>query len=198
MTPLIVATDLCFCRNDLPVFSGIHLSVGVGQVLHIVGVNGVGKSTLLRVLAGLLVPDQGSIERAYLSSEVTYIGHRLGVKDLLTVGENVLEMGAMDSFILEKGKTLMKLRQLWDALAKDLSAGQRQRLALMKLFSPAKIWLLDEPLTALDKEGIEIFNQLLEKHCSEGGAAVIASHQTISAQNIPIKTLALGEREIVS
>lgn len=92
----------------------------------------------------------------------------------------------------------MGLSHLWDSLAKDLSAGQRQRLALMKLLLPAKIWLLDEPLTALDKEGVELFNLMLEKYCSEGGAVIIATHQMLSLQNIPVKTLVLGEQEMIS
>lgn len=203
MTSLIVATDLSYNRNDMPIFSGIQLSVESGGILHLVGPNGVGKSTLLRVLAGLLVPSEGSVEKDFKAFEMHYIGHRLGIKDLLTVGENVLEMDFNPPSVLRSSspagrRALLGLSDLWDTLAKDLSVGQRQRLALLKLLSPAKIWLLDEPLTALDKEGVELFNLLLEKHCSGGGAAIIASHQTLSPQNISVKTLALGEQEMIS
>ncbi len=211
MTPLIVATDLCFCRNDLPVFSGIHLSVESGQVLHVLGANGVGKSTLLRLLAGLLVQVEGTVERHYEPFEMIYLGHRLGVKELLTVWENIVEgfstfppqslrdssprRGEQNIPHPTKGEYL-GLSLHFDTLAKDLSAGQRQRLALTKLLTrSAKLWILDEPFTALDREGVELFSEMLEKHCLQGGAAIIASHQALSTKNIPVKNLVLGEQE---
>lgn len=196
---MLTANTLSCERGERLLFSHLSLAVYPGQVLQVLGANGVGKSSLLKMLAGLIPPLAGTIswdgelittERAAYLAATYYLGHLNGIKSELTSLENVY----FASRLMNKPKTdiLFALTKLGladhaDVLVAHLSAGQKRRVALAQLLlSPAKLWILDEPFTALDRQSIRLVEQLLEQHCLKGGMAIIATHQTI---NIPAAML---------
>jgi len=172
-------------------FRHLNCTVQEKDCLAIRGKNGSGKSTFLRILAGLLMPTEGSIQGT-CQSELQYIGHKNALKNNLTVYENLIYYCAlmrvkkMDfNFILKK----INLFHLAHLPAAQLSAGQLRRLTLAKLLlKPAALWLLDEPTTALDDEGQSILFELIQ-HQLTHGSVIIATHQDIPYVN---KTMQLG------
>jgi len=195
----------CLRERDL-LFSNLSFHLQSGQMLLVEGANGSGKSTLLRLVAGLMSPTQGDVLWCHSSiysahdtfnEQLHYIGHQNGVKLGLTVAENLQltkmlsekEAPALDQSVL----TMLKLETLYHTLAKNLSAGQKRRLALAKLFiSPKKLWVLDEPFTALDVDIQHYFLTKLEEHLAQGGMAVVSSHHPIALKNQSLQTLRLG------
>jgi heme exporter protein A len=185
---LLSAHGLSFARNDQPIFGPLDLHVCAGEALLVEGENGAGKTTLLRVLAGLLPAGEGEIrlndkpaDRFGIASTVLLLGHLLGHKGELTSLENLhFAMGLFgrrDAADPEAALANVGLAGFEDHPARMLSAGQRKRLALARLsLLPAPLWLLDEPFANLDLHGIDLVNQLLERHLAKGGAALITSH----------------------
>jgi heme exporter protein A len=199
----IDVTDLACRRGDRLLFSGLGFSVGAGQALLLRGPNGVGKTTLIRTLAGLLRPEAGTITIAGRDAEARpgtdmhLMAHLSAVKGRLTVAENlafwrVLNGGAGDtaSALAEVG-----LAPIADLEARHLSAGQERRLALARLIvSPRPIWLLDEPTAALDAEGEKLVGRLIDAHLDAGGCCIAATHLPIPfADAARITVLALGD-----
>lgn len=195
--PLLQANGLRFSRNDEPVFGPLDLAVDTGEALLVQGGNGAGKTTLLRVLAGLLRADEGEVridgrpatvaERAGLMG---YVGHLPGLKGDLTALENLEYLGGLQGrrdAHPGDALALVGLAGYDDALARQLSAGQRKRLSLARLWlSPVALWLLDEPYANLDLEGIELVNRLVEGHLRDGGAALLTTHGAYAAP--PVRT----------
>ena len=193
MQPLLNAHHVICRRQGRALFESASLYLRPGDAVALKGANGSGKSSLLRALAGLL-PHEGRIEK---SAAHSYIGHRDAVIADLTVAEHLrfwqgLAQNRRVIFfadILEKAG----LAGFENRRASTLSAGQRQRLALCRLLiEDAKIWLLDEPASALDEAGHEFFNALLANHLAKSGAAVIASHaeEVPGAENYELKAAA--------
>ena len=184
-------------------FRDVSFAVAPGQWAEVRGPNGSGKTTLLRGLAGLTRLEAGEVSwnghppRAEeFRADVLYAGHAAGVKDELTVEENLrtalalrgiaVDAAAVDEAIARVG--LAKRRRL---PARRLSAGQRRRIGMARLvLDPAPLWILDEPLTALDADGEALFNSLLERHVEAGRVAVIATHQALAAR--PAREIRLG------
>ncbi|MBP1152455.1 MULTISPECIES: cytochrome c biogenesis heme-transporting ATPase CcmA [Methylocaldum] len=192
--PTLQARGLECVRSDSLLFSDLNLSVRAGQVLQIEGPNGSGKTSLLRILAGLTPPSDGEVlwrgeniarRRSAFLSEVAYLGHQLGLKAELSVEENLRLSLALNGLSFSHESLAEALRTVGltgreDTPARALSAGQRQRIALARLImSSAKLWILDEPFTALDVGGVSLVETLLEAHLSCGGLAVLTSHQTV-------------------
>lgn len=192
--PTLQARGLECVRSDSLLFSDLNLSVRAGQVLQIEGPNGSGKTSLLRILAGLTPPSDGEVlwrgeniarRRSAFLSEVAYLGHQLGLKAELSVEENLRLSLALNGLSFSPESLAEALRTVGltgreDTPARALSAGQRQRIALARLImSSAKLWILDEPFTALDVGGVSLVETLLEAHLSRGGLAVLTSHQTV-------------------
>lgn len=186
--PLLVAEALCFQRGDEPVFGPMNLSLNPGDVLMVEGDNGSGKTSLLRVLAGLLEPSAGSISRSDRAEAgpgaLAYLGHNGGLKFDLSARENLRFAARLNG--LRKGTSIASslksvgLEGFEDTPLRFLSAGQRKRAALAGvLIAPAALWLLDEPYANLDHSGHVLVNRLLETHSSRGGAALITSHGLI-------------------
>jgi len=175
---MLSASQINFERYFEPVFQPVNFELGAGELLLVTGTNGCGKTTLIRVLAGILHPTSGIIDNR--SGPMAYVGHYLGIKDDLSVLEN---LRFIRDFLGTSGsscKQLIKqvgLTRVAEQQARTLSAGQRKRCALARLLvSEAKLWLLDEPYSNLDQEGVELVDQMLSKHLKSGGACVLATH----------------------
>jgi len=173
-------------RGDRRLLHGLALAVGPGQAIELTGPNGCGKTTLLRVLAGLCPPDTGSVRwcgaaitavRAEWHAALAWLGHLDGVKAELTTFDNLaVEGGVTDAAILA-ALDRVGLRALTEVEAGRLSAGQRRRLALARvLLSARPVWLLDEPFTALDVDGRALVRGLMTEHLEAGGLLIYSNH----------------------
>lgn len=187
---LFHANTLSFTRNDISVFSNISFYLKAGDLLQISGANGSGKTTLLKILCGLLIPSAGEIfwqgisikncRQDYLVN-LEFVGHLAGIKNNLTVKENlqiakVLSRTALHS--MANALEQVGLNAYPDQLVQHLSAGQKRRLLVAKLLlSSALLWILDEPFSSLDKDGVHLVENCLKNHLAKGGAAIITSHQ---------------------
>jgi heme exporter protein A len=197
--------QLYFERNDQCLLRDVNFTVHGGEVLQIAGTNGSGKTTLLRLLCGLLTPTSGTIQwcdqsinhsRAEYLSELIYCGHQAAVKNELTVYENLILFSALTKApqknSIEQALITVGLIEQQNHLAQILSAGQRRRLALAKLLLfKTKLWVLDEPFTALDQAGVALVESLLEQHVAQQGLAIITSHQALTLKNIKQQKLFL-------
>lgn len=163
-------------RGGLPVLEGLRFRLSPGRVLILRGANGIGKTTLLRTLAGLQAPLSGQILGE--AESITYSGHADGLKATLTVTEN-LRFWAEVHGLAHVGSALeaMNLTALRDRRAADLSAGQKRRLGLARLMvTGRKLWLMDEPTVSLDAASVALFGAMLRLHLAQGGAAIVATH----------------------
>ncbi len=201
--PLLEARALCFARNDEPVFGPLDFAVDSGEALLVQGGNGTGKTTLLRVLAGLLRADSGEIQidgrPAHASQRaraIAYLSHLPGFKADLSALENLNFLcglqGRRRAQLPGGALAIVGLAGYEDALARQLSAGQKKRLSLARLWlSPAPLWLLDEPYANLDLDGIELVNRMVQAHLRDGGAALVTTHGAYAAPPVRTRMLVL-------
>ncbi|HEX5392637.1 MAG TPA: cytochrome c biogenesis heme-transporting ATPase CcmA [Rhodocyclaceae bacterium] len=175
--------DLACRRGDRVLFSGVDFDLAGGQWLHVRGANGVGKSTLLRTLAGLASPANGSVNWGQDEAPRTMmLGHQAPLKRELTAQENLFFgiPGDAPTSGVTAALTRVGLKGRMHVPARFLSEGQKRRVALARLLlQPAALWLLDEPQNGLDTEGTELLGQLVEAHLASGGMAVVTSHQPL-------------------
>ena len=165
--------------------------------MQVEGANGSGKTSLLRILAGLSLASEGQVlwdgkdihkQRSFYFSKVAYLGHTLGIKSDLSPLENLKITLALASFPFDETAVYRALEQTGlsgkeDVPARSLSAGQKQRVALARLLAcPAKLWIMDEPFTALDASGVSLVRDLLETHLRRGGLVVLTSHQAVEVR----------------
>jgi heme exporter protein A len=201
-------------RSERIVFAGLDFAVESGAVLILRGPNGVGKSSLLRLMAGLLEPAAGRVTWDGVAMDddpegpgtrLDYLGHLDGVKGLLSVAENLrywtglgsglgTGRGAPDGAIegaLEAALETTGLASLADLPCRFLSAGQRRRLALARIIAGARpLWLLDEPTSGLDTEAVGAFENAVNHHCqSRQGMAVIATHTPLALEGATVLEL---------
>jgi heme exporter protein A len=201
---MLEARELECVRGERRLFAGLGFSLEAGELLQVRGPNGSGKTSLLRMLCGLLPPASGEVrwrgapvkemaEDFY--REVAYLGHLPALKDELTAEENLRIASGLEGIEIDRGETWAALRRMGLAgrellPAKVLSAGQRRRVALARLLvCGAALWVLDEPLTALDKSAVALVQSLLAEHLARGGVAVITTHQDL---DLPSRHLELG------
>lgn len=191
---MLQGINLACVRGDRELFKDINFSVEAGCLMQVSGPNGSGKTSLLRMLCGLSNPAAGeirwrntpvrSLDGEYFA-DMTYIGHLSGTKDDLTVSENLRISSALAGVEIS-------LSQATEALAfiglggrdnlpvKVLSQGQRRRVALARLLvCKTSVWILDEPLVALDVVAVQLIKEVLERHLQQGGIVVMTTHQEI-------------------
>ncbi len=200
------AVDLHCVRHDRTLFAGLNFALAPGQILQIEGPNGSGKTSLLRMLCGLLLPAQGEVrwrgadiqaQRTEFLAEVAYIGHLPGIKEDLSPRENLRMAQALgrargDS-TLDAALKQVGLYGFEDLPARTLSAGQRRRVALARLLLlDAQVWVLDEPFTALDRSGKALIEAMLEAHSGRGGIAILTTHQPIELTQCELLSLVLA------
>ncbi|MDP3704401.1 MAG: cytochrome c biogenesis heme-transporting ATPase CcmA [Legionellaceae bacterium] len=184
--------DEGFNHRIAPLLHDVCFGLKSGSMLHLRGNNGSGKTTLLKLLAGLVPPLEGTIyyrgqcvakQLAMYQEQLCYVGHKAGISQALTVLENCrfdLQYARSDSTVLSGLLRRFSLYELKDVPCHVLSAGQRRRVGLLRLMlSNAKLWLLDEPLVALDQDSIEILMVCLNEHVQKGGGVVLTSHQRL-------------------
>lgn len=189
---LLRANHLTCIREDRILFDDLCFDVNPGDLLQVEGPNGAGKTSLLRILAGLSRPYDGQVEyreqpisacREEYYQDLLYIGHLAGVKGELSAEENLdFNLKLQSDSHPTPADVLAKVRLTGfeDAPAAHLSAGQNRRIALARLWhNQAKLWILDEPFTAIDKLGVEQLERLMLQHIDQGGAVILTSHQDL-------------------
>jgi heme exporter protein A len=185
---------LACSRGPVVLFRDVSFRVDRGEWVAVRGPNGSGKTTLLRCVAGLTRLDAGEVKRA---GNLAYAGHLAGIKDDLSAEENLRGALTLAGAAPSASQTLAALEEVGLARrrslpARRLSAGQRRRVGLARLMlDPAPIWILDEPLTALDDDGQALFARTLSRHIERGGLALVATHHDLALA--PARVLRLGQ-----
>jgi heme exporter protein A len=193
--PCLQARGLACTRGERSLFEALSFELEPGQCLHVAGANGAGKTSLLRILAGLLPPTEGAVHwrgraiagaREEYGAELAFVGHLNGVKDDLSAAENVRLAAALRGAAASAAEVRAALRavQLEDyaeAHARQLSQGQKRRLALTRLCGarPPPLWILDEPFNALDVASVGVLRGLIDAQLACGGLVVLTAHQQV-------------------
>lgn len=203
---MLEAVKLCCERDDRPLFSGLSFRVEAGNWVQITGGNGAGKTTLLRMLTGLSRPDSGDVHwhgeplhrvREMFHQHLLWIGHKPGVQARLSALEN-LQFFHHDGNIAQCYDALEQagLAGFEDVQAHQLSAGQQRRIALARLWlSNARLWILDEPFTAIDADGVASMTRRMEHHVAQGGAIILTTHQPLNTDKVDVRRIALSGGE---
>lgn len=186
---MLSGEGLAALRGDRLIFAGLDFEVPAGGLLTLTGRNGAGKSTLIRIIAGLVRPFAGRVswqgrdvarDRDAFAAEFLYSGHLDGLKLVLTAAENLSQFAALRGFDkpdVDAALTRFGIAELADLPVGYMSAGQRRRVALSRLvLAKLPLWLLDEPLTALDRTAVEQLGAVADEHRDGGGLIVAATH----------------------
>lgn len=208
---MLTAQNLTCLRGDRLLFKQVGFELKVGGLLYVLGENGSGKSSLLRLLCGLLVPEEGAVfwggqnikqaSEVYLSN-LLYLGHLNGLKDDLTALENLLMSarlagGDIDCDVDEESAmvalTAIGIARCANLPVRVLSQGQKRRVALARLWlNKSKLWILDEPFAALDTASVEVLASRLSQHMANGGMTIITTHQDVMIHAQSTQTLRLS------
>ena len=206
----LAARNLRLERGAHSIISRLSFTVGSGQALILRGANGAGKTSLLRILAGLTLPDAGDIHwngakmkalSAQWRAATLYLGHTNALKDDFSADENLLDALAIDGITVARTAQLAALERVGlldrrEIPARRLSQGQKRRIGLARLSlalsqrTPKPLWLLDEPTNALDRDGVALFTRLISEHLDHGGIACIATHLVLEL-SVPVTELNL-------
>lgn len=209
------ALNLSCVRDERTLFSGLSFTVSPGEMVQIEGRNGAGKTSLLRILAGLSSPDAGEIrwqgvstrrQRDVFHQELLYLGHQPGIKSVLTAFENLAFYLSVSSPSVRGDAAAEAIYQALenvgllgyeDVTVAQMSAGQQRRVALARLWlSNAPLWILDEPLTAIDKQGVATLTALFEQHAEQGGMVLLTTHQDLQGVNRDVRKIRLTGAEL--
>lgn len=204
---MLEVSNLACTRGDHQLFSGLTFSLSAGELMQVQGENGSGKTTLLRTLCGFMQPTAGEIrwrgrnvreldEEYY--AEMTYLGHLNAIKDELNALENLHISARLAGCAVTEKDALAALRRMGllrreHLPVKVLSQGQRRRVALSRLLlGNARLWILDEPLTALDVGAVRLMEELIGEHLSKGGMVIFTTHQPLQVAGIQTRQLNLS------
>ncbi|WP_318480726.1 cytochrome c biogenesis heme-transporting ATPase CcmA [Photobacterium leiognathi] len=216
---MLSVADLSCVRDERLLFDELSFTISSGELVQIEGHNGAGKTTLLRIIAGLGRADSGQVfwnqedihaAREDFHQELLFLGHQTGVKRELTAFENLAFFQAMhkcnEGSDLKGSPKVTGDDALWQALAHvglagredvpagQLSAGQQRRVALARLWlSNHKLWVLDEPLTAIDKQGVKVLENLFLSHVERGGMVLLTTHQDMFTDSNHLRKIKLGQ-----
>ncbi|KPA52586.1 MULTISPECIES: cytochrome c biogenesis heme-transporting ATPase CcmA [Photobacterium] len=216
---MLSVADLSCVRDERLLFDELSFTISSGELVQIEGHNGAGKTTLLRIIAGLGRADSGQVfwnqedihtAREDYHQELLFLGHQTGVKRELTAFENLAFFQAMhkcnEGSDLKGSPKVTGDDALWQALAHvglagredvpagQLSAGQQRRVALARLWlSNHKLWVLDEPLTAIDKQGVKVLENLFLSHVERGGMVLLTTHQDMFTDSNHLRKIKLGQ-----
>jgi len=190
--PTLELRDFACIRDNRCLFSGLNVTIQSGDIVHLEGPNGTGKTTLLRALIGLMPETLGDIlwqgqaitdQYHDFHSQLLFIGHLTGIKKSLTPRENLqfltkINGNTCSSESIDEALESVGLYGYEDMPGYQLSAGQQRRVALARLYlTQAAVWILDEPYTALDVAVIDKLERLFEQHAEQGGCVLLTSHQ---------------------
>lgn len=204
---MLEISNLACSRGDHRLFSGLSFKLDFGQIMQVQGANGSGKTSLLRTLCGFITPDEGDIiwrgenireldEEYY--AEMMYLGHLNAIKDELSALENLRISAGLSGVELKEKEAMAALRRMGlrgrELLpTKVLSQGQRRRVALARLLvSDAKLWVLDEPLTALDVGAVALIQELIAEHLGRKGMVIFTTHQPLQVAGKEMRSLSLS------
>lgn len=190
-------------RDDRTLFQDLDFKLTNHQVLLLEGKNGSGKTSLLRIICGFREQDEGDIlwcnqviKESNFFSEMAYVGHLDGVKKELTVIENLkmsLALGGVGCYSIEQALDKVQLAGFDDSLVQSLSAGQKRRLSLARLLiTKNTLWVLDEPFTSIDRDGIKLIESLMHEHITAGGMIILTSHHELKLHEVDVQKINLS------
>lgn len=201
--------QLACLRGERQLFNNVNIDVSAGNVLRIVGSNGTGKTSMLRILCGLSMPSDGEVRwngqnirsnREEFNQQLTYLGHAAAIKDDLLAWENVAIAATLSGQSISEDEACealdqMGLEQAVDLPARVLSQGQRRRVALarLKFCMHTSLWILDEPFVALDKAAVIQLQTTMNSHLKNGGMIIFTTHQEIELSDGCQKTVDLNQ-----
>ena len=194
---LIQLKDISLSRNDKSIIRDMSLDINSSTVLNIYGHNGSGKTTLLKILTGITEPTSGKIiNNIDQYGSIAYIGHKHGIKNNLTLNENLL-YGDSENFynqnMIDKVIDTYNMGKYKNYLAKNLSHGQQKKISLMKAnISSSRIWVIDEPYSALDKDSVCIVDQSICDHIKSEGAVIMSNHELIANKPFNINNIEIN------
>jgi heme exporter protein A len=181
----------------------LNFTLKPGQALQVTGANGSGKTTLLRILAGLYVDYWGQVswqdsqsgqQAIDDSTRLAYLGHSAGVNKALTPMENLAWFALLAGYRFSQQRLLRTLAEVNLSDCGQLSAGQLRRLAIARLLLLAPpLWILDEPFTALDQQGVSWLEQVLAQHVNQGGLLIVTSHHPLTLPTVNLQRYALHD-----
>ncbi len=204
---MLEVSNLACSRGDHRLFSGLSFTLHPGQIMQIQGANGSGKTSLLRTLCGFIMPDEGKIswdgadvkdlDEDYFA-QMIYLGHLNAIKDELSALENLRISAGLSGVELNESGAISALRRMGlkgrERLpTKVLSQGQRRRVALARLLvNDAALWVLDEPLAALDVGAVALIGELIAEHLAGQGMVIFTTHQPLIVAGMEMRTLSLS------
>jgi heme exporter protein A len=204
--PSLSFSKLGCTKGGRQLFKDVNCELVAGQWLYVTGANGVGKTSLLRMVCGLATVDEGSIlwnntpiqkQPETYRQDLCYLGHLNALQESMTVDENLSFTSTLGGLAPSQPQrqdvlTRFGLRGRSKQLVRHLSQGQKRRVALSRLaLSPARLWVLDEPYVAMDEGGIQMLADLIARHLADGGLAVLTSHQRVPIGDKPAQLLEL-------